>query len=319
MSERFRVFITEPKVHPAVARLREIADVWQGPSDRRMGERELSDELRDAHAVLITSRDRVTGAMIDRAVRLRVIGKFGARPENVDWQAARRRGVRILWTPEANSDSVAEYTVLLILAHLRRLLQAVNHIREGGWRNTFEPGHELGGRTVGLIGLGNVGARVARCLRGFEVTLLGCDPAVSSERAAAMGVRLVALPELLAQSDIVSLHAMVTPETRHMIDDGALRSMKPNALLVNTGRGALVDEDALARALGQGRIGGACLDVFAEEPVAASHPLVRAPGTIVSPHIAAQTVEAQDREVTQTIEDVIRVLRGAEPVHSPEA
>ena len=319
MSERFRVFITEPRVHPAVARLREIADIRQGPSDRRMGERELSDELRDAHAVLITSRDRVTGAMIDRAVRLRVIGKFGARPENVDWDAARRRGVRILWAPEANSDSVAEYTVLLILAHLRRLVQAVHHIREGGWRNSFEPGHELGGRTVGLIGLGNVGARVARCLRGFEVTLLGCDPAVSIERVAAMRVRLVALSELLARSDIVSLHAMVTPKTRHMIDDAALRSMKPNALLVNTARGALVDEDALARALGQGRIGGACLDVFAEEPVAASHPLVGAPRTIVSPHIAAQTVEAQDREVTQTIEDVIRVLGGGEPEYSPGA
>ena len=318
MSERFRVFITEPKVHPAVAHLREIADVRQGPSDRRMDERELSGELRDAHAVLITSRDRVTGAMIQGAARLRVIAKFGARPENVDWDAARRRGVRILWAPEANSDSVAEYTVLLILAHLRRILQAVHHLRAGGWRNTFETGRELRGRTVGLIGLGNVGARVARCLGGFEVTLLGCDPAVSGERAATIGVRLAALPDLLAQSDVVSLHAMATPETRHLIDEGALRRMKRNALLVNTARGALVDEDALARALGQGWIGGACLDVFAEEPVAASHPLLGAPRTIVSPHIAAQTVEAQDREVTQTIEDVIRVLKGGEPVYSPE-
>jgi phosphoglycerate dehydrogenase-like enzyme len=132
-----------------------------------------------------------------------------------------------------------------------------------------------------------------------------------------MAVRLVALPDLLAQSDVVSLHAMATPETRHLIDEAALRRMKRNALLVNTARGALVDEDALARALGQGWIGGACLDVFAQEPVTASHPLLGAPRTIVSPHIAAQTVEAQDREVTQTIEDVIRVLRGGEPVHSP--
>ncbi len=317
MSERFRVFITEPKAHPAIARLREIADVRQGPSDRRMDERELSGELRDAHAVLITSRDRVTGTMIEGSARLRVIGKFGARPENVDWDAARRRGVRILWAPEANSDSVAEYTVLLILAHLRRLVQAVHHLRDGGWRNTFELGRELRGRTVGLIGLGNVGARVARCLGGFEVTLLGCDPAVSGDRAAAMRVRLVALPELLAQSDVVCLHAMATPETQHMIDGAALRRMKRNALLVNTARGALVDEEALARALGQGWIEGACLDVFAEEPVAASHPLVEAPRTIVSPHIAAQTVEAQDREVTQTIEDVVRVLKGGQPVHSP--
>lgn len=319
MRERFRVFITEPREHPALAHLREIADVRQGPSDRRMDERELSDELRDTHAVLITSRDRVTGAMIEHAAELRVIGKFGARPENVDWDAAHRRGVRILWAPEANSESVAEYTVLLVLAHLRGLIDAVHHIRQGGWRNTFRPGRELRGQTVGLVGLGNVGARVARCLGGFGVTLLGCDPQVPTERAAAMGVRLVTLPELLAHCDVVSLHAMVTPETVHIIDDRSLRRMKPNVLLVNTARGALIDEEALARALDEGRIGGACLDVFAGEPVAASHPLLGTPQTIVSPHIAAQTAEAQDREVTQTIEDVVRVLTGAEPVYSPMA
>jgi D-3-phosphoglycerate dehydrogenase len=317
--ERFRAFITEPREHPALEHLREIAEIRQGPSNRRMDERELSDELRNAHAILITSRDSVTGAMIERAAGLRVIGKFGARPENVDWDTARRCGVRILWAPEANSDSVAEYTVLLVLAHLRHLLDAAHHIRQGGWRNTFRPGRELRGQTVGLVGLGNVGARVARCLGGFGVTLLGCDPQVSPERAAAMNVRLVTLPELLAQCDVISLHAMVTPETQHMIDDRALRCMKPNALLVNTARGALIDEEALARVLSEGRIGGACLDVFAGEPVTPSHPLLRAPRTIVSPHIAAQTAEAQDREVTQTIEDVVRVLTGAEPVHSSMA
>lgn len=313
----FRIFITEPKVHPAVARLRELGDVCQGPPDRAMDEAELAAALHDAHAVLITSRDRITARVIERAAELRVIAKFGARPENVDWDTARRRGIRILWAPEANSDSVAEYTVLLMLAHLRRLIVAANHVRAGGWRNTFQPGRELRGRTVGLIGLGNVGSRVARCLGGFGVTLLGIDPAVSRERAAEMGVRLVALPELLSRSDIVSLHAMVTPETHRMIDAAALRRMQPHALLVNTARGALVDEEALACALAEGWIGGACLDVFDVEPVSASHPLLGVPGTIVSPHVAAHTVEAQEREVTQTIEDVIRVLSGDEPVYSP--
>lgn len=284
-----------------------------------MDDTELAQELRDTHAVLITSRDRVTGPMIEQAGALRVVAKFGARPENVDWDTARRRGVRILWAPEANSDSVAEYTVLLILAHLRQLVPAVRHVREGGWRDTLAFGRELRGRTVGLIGLGNVGARVARCLGGFGVTLLGSDPVVPADRAAAAGVRLVALSELLAQSDIVCLHAMVTPETRRMIDAAALRRMKPHALLVNTARGALVDEDALLEALAGGRIGGACVDVFAGEPVTEGNPLLAAPRTIVSPHIAAHTVEAQDREVTQTIEDVVRVLTGREPVHSPGA
>lgn len=319
MNGPFRIFITEPRDHPAVAKLREIGEVRQGPSNRRMDGAELAHELRDTHAVLITSRDRVTGPMIEQADALRVIAKFGARPENVDWDTARRRGVRILWAPQANSDSVAEYTVLLILAHLRQLVPAVRHVREGGWRDTVAFGRELRGQTVGLIGLGNVGARVARCLSGFGVTLLGSDPVVPADHAAAMGVRLVSLPELLAQSDIVCLHAMVTPETRDMIDADVLRRMKPHALLVNTARGALVDEDALVGALREGRIGGACLDVFASEPVDEANPLLAAPRTIVSPHIAAHTVEAQDREVTQTIEDVVRVLTGGDPVYSPGA
>lgn len=316
MRERFRIFITEPRDHPVLARLREIGEVRQGPPNRRMDETELAGELRDAHAVLITSRDHITGPMIDQAHALRVIGKFGARPENVDWERALRRGVRIIWAPQANSDSVAEYTVLLILAYLRQLVPAVRHVREGGWRDTVSYGRELRGQTVGLVGLGNVGARVARCLGGFGVTLLGADPVVPADQAAAMGVHLVAFDDLLAASDVVCLHAVVTPETRHMIDAGALRRMKPHAVLVNTARGALVDEDALTQALAEGRIGGACLDVFAREPVAASNPLLGTPRTIVSPHLAAHTVEAQDREVTQTIEDVIRVLTGKEPVHS---
>jgi phosphoglycerate dehydrogenase-like enzyme len=316
MEEQFRIFITEPRDHPALAQLREIGEVRQGPANRRMDEAELARELRDTHAVLITSRDRITGLMIEQAGALRVIGKFGARPENVDWDMARRRGIRIIWAPEANSDSVAEYAVLLILAYLRQLVPAVHHVREGGWRNTVPYGRELRGQTVGLIGLGNVGARVARCLGGFGVMLLGTDPFVTDEKACALGVRLVRFGELLERSDVVSLHAMVTPDTRHMIDAAALRRMKPHAVLVNTARGALVEEEALAQALTAGRIGGACLDVFASEPVAASNPLLGAPRTIVSPHLAAHTVEAQDREVTQTVEDVVRVLTGSEPVHS---
>lgn len=319
MDEKFRIFITEPREHPALARLRGLGEVRQGPSDRRMDEGELAGEVCEAHAVLITSRDRITRAMIENAPQLRVIGKFGARPENVDWDVARARGVRIVWSPEANSDSVAEYTVLLILAHLRHLVEAVGHLRGGGWRNSFPPGRELRGRTVGLVGLGNVGSRVARCLSGFGATVLGHDPFLPPDRAVGLGVLLVALVDLLAQADVVSLHAMVTSETRHMIDEGALRRMKPGALLVNTARGALVDEAALARVLAAGRIGGACLDVFDQEPLLVPHPLLAAPRVIASPHIAAQTAEAQDREVTQTIEDVVRVLEGKDPVHTPPA
>jgi phosphoglycerate dehydrogenase-like enzyme len=147
--------------------------------------------------------------------------------------------------------------------------------------------------------------------------MLGHDPYLPPDRAAGLGIRLVVLSDLLAQADIVSLHAMVTAETRQMIDEAALRRMKPGAILVNTARGALVDEPALARALADGRLGGACLDVFGGEPVVLPYPLLAMPRVIASPHIAAQTAEAQDREVTQTIEDVVRVLEEKDPVHTP--
>lgn len=317
MSEKFRIFVAEPLEHPAIRTLQSVGEVSLGPRDRRIPDDELAENIREVHALLITSRDHVTRAMIEGASKLRVIAKFGARPENVDWDTAKVHGVRIVWTPESNSDSVAEYAVLLVLAHLRRLLDAVQHLRRGGWRNTFPLGRELRGKVIGLVGLGNVGSRVARCLSGFQVTLLGYDPYLTSDRFAELGVQPTSLPDLLRESDIVSLHAMVTAETQHLINEDALRSMKRDALLVNTARGALVDENALARALEEKWIGGACLDVFAREPVADSERILSAPEAIVSPHIAAMTAEALDREITWTVEDVIRVLRGQEPVHSP--
>src|SRR2546427_10833514 len=190
MSERYRIFITEPKDHPAVERLRGLGEVRQGPQDRRMEERELADAVRSVHVVLITSRDRITRPMIEHAENLRVIGKFGARPENVDWDAARVRGVRIVWSPEANSDSVAEYTVLFILAHLRHLVEAIDHLRRGGWRNALVPGRRPRGKTARGVGLGHGGSRGAARLCGVAVALPGSCPVRSEARGAPLGGRL---------------------------------------------------------------------------------------------------------------------------------
>ncbi len=310
---RFVIFITEPKEHPSLDVLRSIGEVRTGHRNRRYSETELAAELRDCDAVLVTSRDRITRAVIEAAPRLKIISKYGARPENVDLEAASEHGIRVLSTPWANPDSVAEHAILLLLAVLRRLIQVSAHVRAGGWRDTVRPSVELKGKTVGLVGLGGVGSRVAEKLGGFGVHLLAVDPYLSPDRAAPLGVKLVDLDALLSEADIITLHAMVTPETRHMIGEAQLRKMRPSAVLVNTARGALVDEAALLRALQEGWIAGAGLDVFEEEPVAADNPLLALDTLVATPHVAANTQEAIERELSWAAEDVTRVLLGGSP------
>jgi|SRR5215469_6529431 len=313
--ERFVILITEPTEHPSLDILRSVGEVRLGDRSRRYREEALGQALRDCHAVLITSRDRITRAHIEGAPRLKVISKYGAPPEKVDMEAAAERGVRVLWTPLSNPESVAEHVVLLILAIQRRLCEVAAGLRAGEWRDRVQLGAELAGRTVGLVGFGNVGSRVAAKLQGFDVRILACDPFVDGSRAAALGVDLVDLDTLLATSDVVSLHAMVTPESHHMIGEAQLRAMMPTAILINTARGALVQEDVLVRALEEGWIAGAGIDVFEEEPVPATNPLLRLDCVVATPHVAAHTREAMDRELTWAAEDVKRVLLGEPPIH----
>ena len=315
VDHRFVIFITEPKDHPSLELLRSIGEVRTGHRKQRYSEAELAEELRDCDAVLITSRDIVTRAVIEAAPRLKVISKYGARPENVDLEAAAEHGIQVLSAPLANPESVAEYAILLMLAALRRLIEVNAHLRAGSWRDTVRPTTELKGRTVGLVGLGGVGSRVAEKLGGFGVRLLAHDPYVPSDRAAALNVELVDLDTLLRQADVVSLHAMVTPNTRHMIGEAQLRTMRPSAILVNTARGALVDEPVLVRALQERWIAGAGLDVFEDEPVAPDNPLLSIETVVVTPHVAANTQEAIDRELNWAAEDLKRVLLGGSPEH----
>jgi D-3-phosphoglycerate dehydrogenase / 2-oxoglutarate reductase len=313
--KRFAILITEPLEHPSLEILRSIGEVRLGHRGHRYSDEELATELRDCDAVMITSRDRITRAMIEASPRLKVISKYGARPEKVDLDAAEERGIKVLCTPLSNSESVAEHTVLLILAVQRRLCQVSAGLRAGEWRDQVKLGPELHGKTVGLVGLGNVGSRVAEKLSGFRTRLLASDPYVETEKAESLGVRLVDLDTLLAESDVVSLHAMVSPQTYHMIGEAQVRRMKPEAILINTARGALLNEAALVRALEQGWIAGAGIDVFEEEPVPSGHSLLRLENVVATPHVAAYTHEAIDRELTWAAEDVKRVLLGESPLY----
>jgi D-3-phosphoglycerate dehydrogenase len=314
-TERFVMFITEPIEHPSLDILRAIGEVRLGDPGKRYTEESLMESLRECDAVLITSRDRITRAVIEASPRLKVISKYGARPEKVDLEAAAERGITVLCTPTSNPESVAEHAILLILALQRNLFDVTASLRAGQWRNSITMGTELAGKTVGLVGIGNVGAAVARKLSGFGVSLLAFDPWVSASKAAAMSVQMVDLETLLRSSDVVSLHAMVTPESHHMMGEAQFRMMKPTALLINTARGPLVDEAALVAALQEHRIRGAGIDVYEEEPVPSTNPLLQMDSVVATPHISAHTHEAMERELTWAAEDVRRVLLGEPPVH----
>ena len=313
----FRVFVPEPLNSDAYAVLTGVATVVDGRWDHPYGEAELARIAADFDALVITSREAVSRQVLEAAPRLKAIGKAGARPSNVDFAAAAERGVRVLWTPAANAVSVAESTVGLALALAKRLGEQVERLRQGGWREHSLLGIELAGRTAGLIGLGAIGRRVARRLAGFEMRLLACDPYAADDVFVELGVERRDLQGLLTAADVVSVHCTLDDRTRGLLGEADLRSMRPDAILINTARGPIVQEAALVAALREGWFRAAAIDVFDVEPLPARHALRSLPNLLATPHIAAFTAEAIRRESFWAMEDVRQVLLGRPPVHSP--
>ena len=253
----------------------------------------------------------VTARHLDVAPRLRVVARYGTGVDAVDLHAARARGIVVTNTPGANAEAVADYTVALMLAALRHLVDQDRAARTGRWQ--AQRGRELGALTVGLVGFGAVGRGVARRLAGFGATVLVHDPYVAPDELQTAGVQPVPeLAALAARAQLVSLH--LPGGGRPIVDTAFLAHLPAGAMLVNTARGDLVDEAAVAAALAEGRLGAAAVDVLASEPAAAS-PLLDAPNTIVTPHAAGQTVEAIDRMGMTAAEEVVRVLAGKAPRH----
>jgi D-3-phosphoglycerate dehydrogenase len=216
--------------------------------------------------------------------------------------------------PTANTLAAAEHTMALILALARRVAAADASVRGGEWRRADVMGTELGGKVLGIVGLGRVGLAVADRARAFAMNLLGSDPLVGAEAAATYGVRLVDVDELLTESDVVTLHVPLVAGTRGLLDAARLGHMKRGALLVNVARGGVVDENALADALINGRLGGAAIDVFEHEPLGDS-PLLKAPNTVLTPHLGASTAEAQARASLEVVQGVLDVLAGRPATH----
>ncbi|HKS96184.1 MAG TPA: NAD(P)-dependent oxidoreductase, partial [Terriglobia bacterium] len=255
--------------------------------------RALEGEIHDADALIVRSATKVTAGLLAGAPRLRAVGRAGVGVDNVDLEAATQRGIVVMNTPGGNAVSVAEHTLALILALARRLPHADTSLKQGKWEKKKLLGIEVRGKTLGLVGLGKVGLEVARLAQAFEMEVTAYDPFVSSLLAGEHNVKLAPLEQVLKASDFISLHASITPETRHLINARTLALTRPGVRIVNCARGELIDEKALLEALESGQVAGAGLDVFETEPprdlALASHANV-----IATPHIAGSTEEAQE-------------------------
>ena len=250
-------------------------------------------ELKDADALVIRSGVKVDAALLESAPRLQVIGRAGIGVDNVDIEAATKKGVMVMNTPGGNSVSVAEHTMALILALARSVPQANESMHAGRWEKKSFEGSELRGKVLGLIGLGRIGVEVVKRAKAFEAEIIAYDPYVPALVARDLGVGLVPMEELLRRSDYISLHSPVTPETVGIIGKAALRRVKKGVRIINCARGELVDEAALAEAMQSGQVAGAALDVFETEPPRNS-PLLALPQAVLTPHIAGSTAEAQE-------------------------
>jgi D-3-phosphoglycerate dehydrogenase len=243
---------------------------------------------------------------------LRVIGRAGVGVDNIDLQAASERGIVVMNTPGANTVATAEHTMALLLAMCRNVPRAVASLSAGRWERKLFKGVEIRGKTMGIIGLGRIGRRVARRCRAFGLEVICHDPYLSDERAHELHIERVTLDELLARSDFVTLHAALTPKTRGMIDKEAIAKMKPGVRIVNAARGALIDEQALIEALQSGHVAGAALDVLTKEPPDFDNPLLHMDNVVVTPHLAASTQEAQREVGIQIVGQVIDALHGVD-------
>ena len=278
--------------------------------------KQYAEHLATADALLVRSAVQVTREVLEKAPRLRVIGRAGVGVDNVDLDAATQAGVLVMNTPGGNAISVAEHTLALMLAMARRIPQADSSTRGGKWEKKKLMGNELRGKTLGIVGLGSIGREVVKRARAFEMKIVAHDPYVTSKIAGDLGVALVALEELYGASDYITLHVAATPETQGMLSHDAFAKMKPGVRIVNCARGELVDEAALEEALKSGKVAGAAIDVFSVEPPPAGFPLFAGNSVVATPHIGGSTEEAQEIVGVRIAEQVVEYLKSGVAINA---
>src|SRR5690606_25084206 len=281
-----------------------------------LSEDELVAIIGDYHGIVIRSATTMNARVIEAAHSLRVIGRAGIGVDNVDIPAASKRGIVVMNTPTGNAVTTAEHAISLIFSLARMIPNAVASTRAGKWEKSKFQGRELTHKTLGIIGLGNIGRIVADRAQGLKMKVIGMDPFMTRERAAELGIELVGFDELLERSDFITIHTPLTPETTNLIDAAALKKMKKTAYLVNAARGGIVDEQALQEALEAGEIAGAAMDVFVKEPLDADHPFLKNEKIYCTPHLGASTHEAQERVAVEIGHQVADFLLGGTVVNA---
>jgi D-3-phosphoglycerate dehydrogenase / 2-oxoglutarate reductase len=305
--EAKRVLVKERIADSGVELLRQNFEVELG---LEMPDGDLADRIGDYDAILIRSATKLTADLIDRADRLKVIGRAGTGVDNVDIEAATRRGIIVANAPESNSVAAAEHTMALILALFRKVPQAHGSLTGGEWERSKFGGIELYGKTLGVLGFGRIGQLVAKRAQAFEMDVVAYDKFVSAERFRELGAEGVGeTAELYDRAEIITLHLPKTPDTANWIDAEAISQMRDGVMIVNCARGELIDLDALVEGLESGKVAGAALDVFPEEPFT-EHAIFERDDVVVTPHLGASTAEAQDRAGLVTAEQVTAALTG---------
>ena len=322
---RPKVYVTRPIFQETIALIERVARVKVWPEELPPSYETLRREVRDAEGLFSLLTDRIDAPLLDSAPRLRVVSNMAVGYDNIDLAAATARGIYAANTPGVLTETTADFTFALLAAWARRVPQAQAFARQGLWK-TWSPmlmlGWDLHGATLGIVGLGQTGRAVAQRAHGFGMRLLYHSRTRKPEAERELGLQYVAaLHDLLRQADFVSLHVPLTAETRHLIGEAELRAMRPAALLINTSRGEVVDQRALYRALKDGAVGGAALDVTDPEPMAPDDPLLGLDNVLVTPHVASASHATRMKMAMLAAQNIVDVLEGRAPTHclNPEA
>ena len=307
-----RILVADPIAEEGIAALRAHAEV-----DVKTGLKkdELINIIGDYDAVVVRSETKITADVIEAGKKLQAIGRAGVGVDNIDVEAATKKGIVVVNAPTGNTISAAEHTLAMMLALARHIPQANTKLKGGEWRRQDFMGTELRNKTLGIVGLGNVGSEVARRAKSFDMRLIAYDPFASVEYARNLGVALVNLDELLKEADFITMHTPLNEKTKGLINTKQLAMVKPSVRIINCARGGVIDEEALFNAVENGQVAGAAVDVFTEEP-AKNNILFKSDKILVTPHLAASTAEAQTGAALDVSEQVITVLNGKPARHA---
>jgi glyoxylate reductase len=297
--------------------IRENFDVDLWPDEAPPSKEEIIRRIKDKQALVSLLTDPIDEEVINSAPNLRIIAQYAVGFDNIDLKAATKRGIYVTNTPEVLTETTADFAFALMLAVARRVVEADKYVRNGKWKVAWHPlmmlGEDVHGRTLGIVGLGRIGSAVARRAKGFDMKILYYDVIRREDLERELGIKYVDLETLLRESDFVTIHTPLTPETYHLIGEKQLRMMKKTAFLINTSRGKVVDQKALYKALKEGWIAGAALDVFEQEPISMDDPLLELENVVLAPHIASATHETRSKMAEIVAENLLAFKRGEVP------